>query len=123
MLEKEYDDFIDLLKYFVNMQKPQIKKVNVILYRSGKFKILDSEYRKIDNDSLECLILDFAENDLTNEDLLISALITIAPEEIKMHLPDYVSFSFIETVKKIFNNRVEICSGCPNCMHIRQKES
>jgi len=123
LLEREYDDFIELLKYFVNMQKPKISKVNVVLYRSGKFQILDNEYKKIDNDNLEYLIMDFADNDLTNEDLLISALITIAPEEIKLHLPDYVSFSFIETIKKIFNNRVDICSGCSNCMHIRQKKS
>jgi len=49
IIEKEYVEFIDLLKYFVDLQEPKIDLVNVLKNDDGNFILLDktTEGRKI----------------------------------------------------------------------------
>lgn len=117
LMEKEYDDFIDLLRYFVNTQEPRLDKVHVLLLPSGAFNMYDKNYRLIDKDFLEGFILDLMENDLSYEDLLVSALITIAPTEIILHLPGSIGemSSAVNTIQSVFSERVAICIGCSRC--------
>lgn len=124
MLEKEYDDFIDLLRYFVNTQEPRLKKVHVVLSSSGSFNMFDKNYKHIDNEFLEGFILDLMDNDLTYEDLLVSALITIAPLEIVLHLPVPVNDldTAISTIQSVFEERVTTCIGCSKCQNISIKK-
>lgn len=124
MLEKEYDDFIDLLRYFVNTQEPRLKKVHVMLSSSGSFDMFDKNYKHIDNEFLEGFILDLMDNDLTYEDLLVSALITIAPLEIVLHLPVPVNdlSTAISTIQSVFEERVTTCMGCNKCQSISIKK-
>jgi len=123
LLEKEYDDFIDLLRYFVETQEPRIKKIHVVLFPSGSFNMYDSNYSVIDNNYLEGFILDLMDNDLSYEDLLVSALITIAPLEIVLHLPDTVGnmSSAVNTIQSVFGARVTMCIGCPKCFNFQIK--
>jgi len=123
LLEKEYDDFIRLLKYFVEVQEPKVEKVHVVLRNSGNFELFDHGYNIIDNEYLESLMLDMVDSDLTYEDLLISALITIAPNEVIVHLPEYSSnYNSIATIQRIFDESVTLCNGCSKCLHSRQKK-
>ena len=119
LLEKEYDDFIDLLRYFVDTQEPRLDKVHVMFGSSGIFGMYDQNYKMIDNDFLEGFILDLMDNDLSYEDLLVSALITIAPTEIVMHLPGPIEemSSAVSTIQSVFDERVTICVGCSKCLN------
>ncbi|HHX94646.1 MAG TPA: hypothetical protein GX691_02320 [Clostridia bacterium] len=119
LLEKEYDDFIDLLRYFVDTQEPRLDKVHVMFASSGIFSMYDQNYKMIDNDFLEGFILDLMDNDLSYEDLLVSALITIAPTEIVMHLPGPIEemSSAVSTIQSVFDERVTICVGCSKCLN------
>lgn len=125
LLEKEYDDFIDLLRYFVDTQEPRLKKVHVVLAPSGAFNMFDHNYTVIDNDYLEGFILDLMENDLSYEDLLVSALITIAPLEIVLHVPSSIGemSSAVNTIQSVFGTRVTMCIGCSKCLNVQFKES
>lgn len=125
LLEKEYDDFIDLLRYFVNTQEPRLKKVHVVLTSFGTFNMYDHNYQVIDNDFLEGFILDLMDNDLTYEDLLVSALITISPTEIVLHLPGPVAEmgSAVSTIQSVFEERVTVCIGCSKCLNANVKKS
>lgn len=124
LLEKEYDDFIDLLRYFVDTQEPRLKKVHVVLFPSGIFNMYDNNYTIIDNDYLEGFILDLMDNDLSYEDLLVSALITIAPLEIVLHLPDSIGdmSSAVSTIQSVFGTRVTMCIGCSKCLNLQVKK-
>jgi len=125
LLEKEYDDFIDLLRYFVNTQEPRLNKVHVVLTSFNTFSMYDHNYKLIDNDFLEGFILDLMDNDLTSEDLLVSALITIAPVEIVLHLPESVGemLSAVNTIQSVFEERVTTCIGCTKCINFNIKKS
>ena len=113
MMEKEYKEFIRLLKYFVDIQDPKVNEVNIILREKGVFRLLDSNSKIIDNEYLEGIISQLVENDIDYEDLLISALITIAPAKIIIHFSK--DHPVVETLNSIFDSRVIICQGCVLC--------
>lgn len=115
MMEKEYKEFIKLLKYFVDIQEPKVEKVNIILREQGVFRLLDSEGKIIDNEYLEGIILQMVESDIDYEDLLISAMITIAPAKIIVHFSK--DHPVVETLNSIFESKVVICPGCDLCNH------
>ena len=116
LLEKEYREFIRLLRYFVEIQEPRIKKVQVVFKEAGKFIFLDEADQLIEHESLEGLCLDFWENEINYADLLISALITLAPEELLIHQSSHeTALETIETIKDVFRSRVKECSGCEHC--------
>ncbi|WP_366922638.1 putative sporulation protein YtxC [Metallumcola ferriviriculae] len=116
LMEKEYDEFIQLLQYFVDIQDPRIDTVNVLLKNDGVFELFDGKNDPIDNDYLEGFILEMTDNEINYEDLLISALITIAPRKVILHNsigPN--TYDAIRTIKKVFGKRAEECPGCQVC--------
>ncbi|MFP4016376.1 MAG: sporulation protein YtxC, partial [Halanaerobiales bacterium] len=52
------------------------------------------------------------EDDVEYEDLLISALINISPAQIILHFEQQ---KVINTLKRIFDERIIICKGCQLC--------
>lgn len=108
IIQKEYNEFIDLLRYFVELQEPRIDLVNVIK-KNGSFQILDQERKEISSEYLEGYLADMFKDEVEYEDLLVSALINLAPQKIRLHFQrDEVE----ETVRRIFGQKVEICRGC-----------
>ncbi len=118
LMEKEYQEFIRLLKYFVEIQEPRIEKVQIVFKNNGKFSLLDEKDKPIKHECLDGLMIDLIENEINYEDLLISALITLAPQGLILHKESEVeSNETIKTIEKVFGNRVIICSGCSKCEH------
>lgn len=114
LVEKEYNEFIRLLKYFVDIQEPRFDEVHVIMGPDGVFRLLDTRYRLIDGEYLEeDPELPEENNEVNHEDMLISALITLAPRHIVLHLSR--SLGILATIRSIFEERVSICTGCPLC--------
>jgi len=122
LMEKEYDEFIHLLRYFVEAQQPRVDKVHVILSPGGGFQLYDGENRSLSGDYLEGFIVDMADSDLNYEDLLISALITISPRQVILHAVDKGRHhNTISTIKSVFGERLIYCSGCSRCLQPLQK--
>ncbi|HHV61103.1 MAG TPA: putative sporulation protein YtxC [Firmicutes bacterium] len=113
MVEREYKEFIRLLKYFVDIQEPKFDEVHVIMRPNGVFRLLDSKYRVIENDYLEGFIADLGSDDVDYEDLLISALITVAPARVVLHFDR--NRAVVETIVGVFEDKVTMCPGCPLC--------
>lgn len=122
LMEKEYDEFIRLLRYFVDAQEPRVDKVHVVLNPGGGFQLYDGENRNLNGDYLEGFVVDMADSDLNYEDLLISALITIAPRQVVLHATDKGRHhNTISTIKSVFGERIIHCSGCSRCLQPLQK--
>lgn len=116
LLEKEYQEFIRLLKYFVDIQEPRIDKVKILFKPNGKFNLLDKEDKPVQHECLDGLMMNLQENDLNYDDLLISALITLAPREVELHLERGASSSeTTKTIENVFGKRVYHCLGCILC--------
>ncbi|MEW6661985.1 MAG: putative sporulation protein YtxC [Bacillota bacterium] len=123
MMEKEHDEFVRLLKYFVDMQEPRVSIVNVILKASGFFQLFDNEDNVIDNKYKDGFIVDMVQSEINSEDLLISALITIAPKRINLHVPEPIKVrDIMATLQSVFGERLKVCAGCTCCRNLGENQ-
>lgn len=122
LVDKEYKEFIGLLRYFVETQEPRVEQVHVFLKSAGVFQLYDSQDRVIKSDSLHGFTVEISQNDVNYEDILISALITVAPRRIILHLLDLEGLrSTVGTLQSVFGERLEICPGCSKCRRQRRR--
>ncbi|WP_350344399.1 putative sporulation protein YtxC [Proteinivorax tanatarense] len=111
-LEKEYNDFIRLLKYFISVQQPKEKEVH-LLKKDGFYLLKDSNNEIITKES--CL-------EICGGDGIISSLVTNSPLKVCVHIKDFYSGEeLLRTVNSIFDDRVDICLGCSNCSQDYEK--
>ncbi|MCL4516633.1 MAG: putative sporulation protein YtxC [Firmicutes bacterium] len=113
VVDREYQEFIRLLKHFVAIQEPKADEVHVIVRASGLFRLLDRDRRVVDNEYLEGFVFDLVQNQMDYDDLLVSALITIAPRKIVLHFRKKREVA--QTIVNVFEERVEFCPGCQFC--------
>lgn len=116
LMEREYREFIQLLQYFVEVQEPRMELVHLHVSESGGFKLFDEQMQPVRSDCMEGFFLDMLESELNFEDLLISALINIAPRKIQIHRTGHNNHSvMMDTIKSVFAGRVSECPGCSLC--------
>lgn len=117
LVEKDYKEFIRLLKYFVDIQEPRFEEVNVIMLPDGSFRLLDDRHNIIESDCLEDGAQTPQEGEVDYEDLLISALVTLAPQRIILHFDDTTGVG--DTIRSVFEERITQCKGCSLCPESR----
>lgn len=110
--EKDQSEFINILKYFVDMQDAKIDLLVVSILEDGTFKLYDDKGEKIDNIDDEDIINMMIKEELNYEDFLISTLLALCPKKIKVldNLNSNSSKLVIETIKSIFEERVSVIS-------------
>jgi putative sporulation protein YtxC len=121
MVEKEYNEFIKLLKYFVEIQESKIDEVHIIVKGNSEYLIQDEN----GNDILEQLFSELSEARYTGtvsvEDMLISGLITNSPGKVIVHCEENCdNKELMDTIKKVFLDRVTFCSSCKICEGIKK---
>lgn len=114
IIEKEYMEFIRLLKHFVDNQKPQLECLHVLMTAQGKFDLLNEQGDKITQQFLEDYQLDHL-HELGYEDLLVSSLIAVAPRQIILHIRYAGYKDALQTIRSVFGERVTDCRGCSLC--------
>jgi len=116
LMEREYKEFIKLLKYFVEMQEPRYNEIDLLQNPSGKYFLMDKSGRDITSECLQELNAGISRPDLSQDDLLVSSLITLAPRKIVVHNAESFRNSILlETVKSVFAGKIIICRGCSVC--------
>lgn len=120
LMEKEYLEFINLLRYFVESQEPKLKLVHVMILPKSAFKLMDEKGATVTRDFLAESFLE-VETEVNSDDLLVSALITLAPERIILHCPTELDrLEALDTIRSVFEGRVTTCRGCHLCRQDRQ---
>lgn len=117
VVEQEYHEFIRLLRYFVEMQEPKIEEVHILIRDKQSFYILDEDKKPINPDQLKGILIEL-NPDIDYEDLLLSALITVAPRRLILHV--VTPIEVIETIANVFQERATFCSGCSLCQNQSQ---
>lgn len=116
--KKEYEEFIDLLTYFVEVQSPRPELLNVIVEKNGEYRIADMEGKDITAKCMEEFVGETAlmtESDY--DDILISVLITAAPEKVVIHKAENIrNRDLFLTIRKVFK-KIEYCLGCDLCLN------
>ncbi|WP_297434968.1 putative sporulation protein YtxC [uncultured Clostridium sp.] len=108
MVEKEYDEFIDLLKYFVDIQESRIDDVNIFLMENGEYIVKDTDGKDLLNQFSNELLEDKEVGATSQEDVIISGLIANSPKCIKVYNQKYcLNEEFLITISKVFRDRVD----------------
>lgn len=104
VIEREYKDFIRLLTYFVEMQPPKTEEVHVLV-EEGHYTLTDGQYQVLDNVSIP----QSEQLDTDPDDMLISALITIAPNRVVFHGAERMqNTELMRTIDSVFGGRITL---------------
>ena len=107
MVEKEYGEFIKLLKYFVEIQESKIDEVHIINKKDGSYVLKDRYGINIMEKLKEEVGIVKYPGDVKLDDMLISALITSCPKIIVIHCAqNNPNKELMETIKNVFEERV-----------------
>ena len=111
VMDKEYLEFVSLLKFYVNSKVPEPISINLI-YVNKESILLDEKGNIIALDDFNSEYL----SDITfcQNDYVLNTLVGKLPQRINIHLISPKD-EFIDTIKLIFESRVNICSGCDIC--------
>jgi putative sporulation protein YtxC len=121
MVEKEYDEFIKLLKYFVEVQESKVDEVNIIIEKDGSYYLRDNEGNDLVGNmmmELPGVKFDSKEN---QEELIISTMISTAPKRVIIHCAEHCkNKELLQTISKVFVDRVYYCDKCAACEKIKK---
>ncbi len=111
IIDKEYIEFVNLLKSYVDSKIPNKDVVNLV-YVNNEAILLSQDGNIISLDKFDSKYL----SDITfcNNDFVLNTLVGLLPRQIILHLASPKD-NFIKTIELIFDDRVKICSGCSLC--------
>lgn len=104
---REYDEFMNMLRFFVSVQAPKEPLVHLIK-TDGVMRIHNKRHKDITDRYCEEAV--FSDEGFTPEDIVLSALITIAPRKIIIH-DSRENERIYDTLVSVFSD-VEFVNGC-----------
>lgn len=113
-LDKEYRDFIELLRYFVSVQSSKVALIHVVHKGSRQFQLLKEDGTPYQLRELDGAVQELMDQSLSHEDLVVSSLLSIAPEKMILHTKQQEE-NVIRTLLQIFEGRVVVCHDCQHC--------
>lgn len=123
LLQKEEEDFAEVLRFFVEMQESSVAEVHLFL-DGRQFEIKDQEGNDLRKMYLTSMALENEDiNSINQEDLIMSILITLVPEKIIVHYLGEKDERILKMTEAVFGDRLEICTGCAECQNPRLKSS
>ncbi|HEY0828695.1 MAG TPA: putative sporulation protein YtxC [Bacilli bacterium] len=120
-MDKQYQEFISLLKYFVYIQEAKIPVVHLMHVGENEFIILNEQMKPIDTAQAESVVLEMVDKDINYEDMIVSTLITVSPKHIFIHTRS-ADAQVVKTIQQIFEGRVKICDYCKICKPLLGEE-
>ena len=114
IIEKEYLEFISLLKLYINSQKNNSNIVHLI-YTTSESILLDENKNLILNSEEIFNAKYLSDISFSSNDYTLNSLLNLLPKKIYIHLIDSQIDEFINTLQLIFENRVSICLNCEIC--------
>lgn len=111
---REQQEFVKLLRHLVNYQDSSIEELHVYPDSGNSFEMRDQNGSSVDSEYLETYVWDLAtEGGVDREDLLISAVVSLAPGKVHWHLDRSAWKS--PMLEKILEGRLVYCTGCDRC--------
>lgn len=115
LMERQYEEFVHMLKYFVYFQQPQVPLVHLIHKGGQEILLLDEEMKPLQYRNDENVVVErLDQQDLQMEDTVVTTLISVSPAKIIIHTRE-PHMAVIRTLSQIFEQRIEICRYCPDC--------
>ena len=113
IIEKEYKEFISLLKIYVNSSSNKSDIIHLV-YLNGESILLDKDKNIIKLNNNINTVQYLSDISFSSNDIALNTLLSILPSKIEIHIIDKDD-EFINTLKLIFEDRVRICTDCNIC--------
>ena len=114
ILEKEYMEFVTLLKTYINSQASNCDIIHLV-YNNENSILLDENKNIIKNSNDIFKTKYLSDITFSSNDYALNGLLTFIPKKIYIHLIDNCIDDFIRTITLIFENRVKLCNDCNIC--------
>ncbi|SEM98196.1 putative sporulation protein YtxC [Lihuaxuella thermophila] len=114
VLDREYKEFIQLLKYFLSVQTSKMALVHVIHEGKSRFRILKADGSPLRLKEMGGALQEVLEYTFSHEDFIVSTLLTLAPEQVVLHTKN-PGENVVRTLIQIFEERIVVCNGCGDC--------
>lgn len=116
LVHREYDEFVDVLRYFLDTT-PITPGTVYVVCKSGRAVGLEENYRPLDVGMVEQVARSARAQDLHPQDVLVSALITRSPERLVIATRDPGTL-LVQTLARVFADRAEVWTDGPECDHL-----
>ncbi len=114
VIDREYNEFIDLLKCYINSKDYGTNIVHLI-YQNQESILLDEFKKNIDLDDSILNSKYLSDITFSSNDYTLNTLLTLLPRKIYIHLVDGIQDEFINTLKLVFDDRIYLCNDCNIC--------
>ncbi len=107
-IEKEQDELISILRYFINIQEEKLDLLKIYINKDGTVVFYDEDDNIIKQFKKQEVMDEILKNGMEYEDFLISSLLNICPQKIEItdNLRNNHSKQIIETIKAVFGYKV-----------------
>ena len=122
LLEKEYLEFISLLKLYINSQSSDCNLVHLI-YSPAESILLDEnkEIIPLTDEIFKAKYL--SDISFSNNDYILNTLLNLLPQKIYIHLVGGYLDEFIHTLQLVFENKTILCPDCHICKIYKTKQN
>lgn len=117
IIDKEYHEFVQLLKAYINSQKSRTGTVHVIYKNEGPI-LLDESGEVIVYEGKYLKPKYLSDISFSSKDYCLNELLNLLPQKIIVHLITELD-EFINTLQLIFKGRIIICEECNVCNTFR----
>lgn len=119
LMKKEYLDFISIIKLISDKDEKENELVN-IMYNNNKLQVYDKNMQKLTFITNAEFSSELGEKAALYDEVIINILLSVSPRKIIVHeakidKKNKEATNTIDVIKKIFENKVEICKGCKYC--------
>jgi len=110
VLDKEYSEYVDLLKEYIHTQNSQTSKMHLI-YTSDDALLLDEFGNIVTTTASKKYLSDIS---FSKNDFILNSILSFIPGSLIVHSFNQED-SFIHFLKLIFDNKLIICDNCDLC--------
>ncbi|MDI3316021.1 MAG: putative sporulation protein YtxC [Bacillota bacterium] len=111
---REQEELIRFLHEVLATRKPRLPEVHVLVRPGGSFYLADGRHRQLSQELLVEMGVELGEAD-EMVDLLLSALLSVAPERVVLHGAEHLDPPALQMARGIFAERLDLCPGCAWC--------
>jgi putative sporulation protein YtxC len=116
LMEKQYQEFMTLLKSMVDWQETRTSTVHVLHSGGNEFRLLDEELRPLEQDMLEADVVEEigvqSPPGEREESMVVSRLLAASPRQLFIHTSE-PECQVIRTIVGIFGDRAALCPAMP----------
>ncbi len=110
LTDREYREFLRLLRHFMMRQKNKAREVNVVRLGEG-YALYDDKMKPFEGEVGSFLANPPDGMDLGVDDVIVSAVVTLAPERVVWHGSKDNSPCY-DLIHDLFEDNVALCPGC-----------